>query len=705
MNQFLLAFGFYLVFSLFAGLGWFLLLQIFPKNHLLTYFVAKPLGLSIFGLVVWLAASTHLIDYQNTKLILGVWIVLIVLGLWFALEKIITDTDISQKKALIKNLIILELVSLALYFGYLYLRSFNAAAFGTERFMDMALLNSSLKASHFPFVDPWYAGKTINYYYYGHYLVSVLTKLSGISSFLTYNFALGWLYTTSFLLSVMLVYEITRSKFFSALAGFLVTTAGTMFYGMCVINSWLSGQPVCSYATSTRLFTPSYIINEIPSYSFTVGDLHAHFLALPFFIVNLILFYALTQSQKITKSLAAALLVAFVTSLLVNPSDAVSLALLLGLIFVYKFYQSFRKEKTLPKALLSPGFKPWIILGIFLVTGSVILYLPFLLNFKSPVLGFGLAPLFALKHNFWFNGHQYPTPLSDFLGMWGLFLLISGSVVYYYRKQFNEFLFPAAMLVAAIGLIILPELLFVKDIYHITNPPYFRANTVFKFGYHTWILLCLAFSISLAAIFQNLSGYFKRTEKKVFQILLGLFIFVSLIYPYQASQQFYLNTTTPRTLDASAFIPTQSSGDLPTVNFINQNIKTRSVILEAVGDSYTYFGRMSVFTGNISPMGWKTHEWTWRFDGVKAAEIIEKNPNATVETGYGPIAVVAQDVSDIYQSSNIDLTKQLINKYGVEYVYVGGLETATYPNLDEKKFYQLGKIIFEQGPTKLFKLD
>src|SRR5262249_35789294 len=148
----------------------------------------------------------------------------------------------SQIKSFFKNIFCLELVSLFLYFGYLFVRSYNPAAYGTERFMDMALLNSSLKANYFPFIDPWYAGKVVNYYYYGHYLASVVTKFSHISSFLTYSYSLGILYAVSFLLTTLFVYEICKSKWFAALGGFLVTTAGSLFYSGCVINTALKGQ-------------------------------------------------------------------------------------------------------------------------------------------------------------------------------------------------------------------------------------------------------------------------------------------------------------------------------------------------------------------------------------------------------------------------------------------------------------------------------
>ena len=44
---------------------------------------------------------------------------------------------------------------------------------------------------HFPPIDPYFAGGTINYYYYGHYLVAVLVKLTGITSSVAFNLAIA----------------------------------------------------------------------------------------------------------------------------------------------------------------------------------------------------------------------------------------------------------------------------------------------------------------------------------------------------------------------------------------------------------------------------------------------------------------------------------------------------------------------------------
>src|SRR5262245_14327509 len=196
-QQFILGFWFYFIFSLFAGIGFLLSVKTSPKNKELAYFVSKPLGLAVFGYVIWLLGSLKILNFQDTAVIAVLFVILVVYGIYYAFLHLWKPMSKFERKKCSKNLLWLEVLSLFLYAGYLYIRAFNSSAYGTERFMDMALVNASLKTDFFPFLDPWYSSKVVNYYYYGHYLVSVITKLSFLSSFLTYNFAIGILYSLS----------------------------------------------------------------------------------------------------------------------------------------------------------------------------------------------------------------------------------------------------------------------------------------------------------------------------------------------------------------------------------------------------------------------------------------------------------------------------------------------------------------------------
>ena len=122
------------------------------------------------------------------------------------------------------------------------------------------------------------------------------------------------------------------------------------------------------------------------------------------------------------------------------------------------------------------------------------------------------------------------------------------------------------------------------------------------------------------------------------------------------------------------------------INWINKNISGQPVILEAVGDSYTTFGQVSVSTGLPTVEGWIVHEWLWR-------------------GGYDKPKARQDDVQTIYEGSDINQLKQLIQKYNIKYIFVGSKEHEKYPNLNEANFKVVGgQIIFQSGETKIYQL-
>ena len=52
--------------------------------------------------------------------------------------------------------------------------------------------------------------------------------------------------------------------------------------------------------------------------------------------------------------------------------------------------------------------------------------------------------------------------------------------------------------------------------------------------------------------------------------------------------------------------------DKEIIDYINKNIIGQPIILEAQGDSYTDFARISANTGLPTVLGWTVHEWLWR---------------------------------------------------------------------------------------------
>ncbi len=56
------------------------------------------------------------------------------------------------------------------------------------------------------------------------------------------------------------------------------------------------------------------------------------------------------------------------------------------------------------------------------------------------------------------------------------------------------------------------------------------------------------------------------------------------------------------------------SEDVSAIQWLKENIKGAPVVLEANGDSYSGYERVSAATGLPTILGWYVHEWLWRND-------------------------------------------------------------------------------------------
>src|SRR5262249_8334314 len=151
---------------------------------------------------------------------------------------------------------------------------------------------------------------------------------------------------------------------------------------------------------------------------------------------------------------------------------------------------------------------------------------PFFRSFQSPVSGIGLAPYFAWVYDL--IQRQYPTPVELWLGMWGVYLFLIFEALWGTKRSVAPLL--TAFFLAALVLILGFEVFFVRDIYHIANPPYFRANTVFKFGFHSWVLLTI---VSLVVTRQWLG------PSLWFWVISAVLYANSLVFPTLALTQYY----------------------------------------------------------------------------------------------------------------------------------------------------------------------
>lgn len=231
----------------------------------------------------------------------------------------------------------------------------------------------------------------------------------------------------------------------------------------------------------------------------------------------------------------------------------------------------------------------------------------------------------------------------------------------------------------ATALIVVPELVYVKDIY---IAEYHRANTMFKLVYQSFIIYCLA----AGYIFWRLKSDLKPPVFRL--IFLGLFVLgfsAQMTYPYFTLKGYYGGLKKYRGLYGMDFLKKTYPDNYQAVLWFNKNVKGQPVVLEAVGDSYTLYNHLSAMTGLPTVEGWVVHEWLWR-------------------GGYDQPGQRSTDVANIYQGVDEGLAKKLLDQYRVEYVLIGPLEREKYPNLVEDRFNRLGKLVFHQGEVSVYQL-
>jgi uncharacterized membrane protein len=266
------------------------------------------------------------------------------------------------------------------------------------------------------------------------------------------------------------------------------------------------------------------------------------------------------------------------------------------------------------------------------------------------------------------------------LVLWGFFLYCGLGLLYSADRKIPHR--PALLIWSGFSLllIIFPEFFYFKDIY----PLHFRSNTMFKLGYQVFIMMSMVAGYTIVNLI-NQKG--KSLVTKIF--LVGLVPLVGLvsIYPYFSVRSYFNSLKDYQGLYGLNWFKEKYPDDFAAVNWFNTNVPDgqQPVILEAAGDSYTDYDRISAFTGLPTVAGWAVHEWLWR-------------------GSYEPIGARGGDVQFIYESPDLTATKQLMDKYRVKYVVVGTLEREKYADLDEAKLAQLGQPVFSQGMTTVYEL-
>ena len=670
----------FLIFSLgivFLPLTFCFFSKFFDKG----YALSKILGILLVSYFVWLCGSLKILPFTNK----GVWLILVlllILNLFIAKShrlKLKLLWHSSWRIFLFEEILFL----LGLTFWTL-IRGFQPDIQGLEKFMDFGFVNSILRSRFFPPADMWLAGKTINYYYFGHLLTAVLTRISDLDSAFTYNLMIATLFALSFTLTFSLggnLVSAVTSKMRYVKRKKLIVTCGLIAAFLLILGGNL--HPLYWFLThhfsfakywypdATRFIVQEFgaadnTIHEFPIYSFVVADLHGHLINLPMVLLFLSLVFSLFMGKQfLVKSWPAKFGHLLFPSLLLgifymtNAWDLPIYFLVITLVIFISYYQKYNlKFKT---------FYQTFLLAIICLLLAICFTLPFHLNFKSIAGGISLT--------------DFHSPLWMLLVLWGFPLFMTISFLLFLKKQklAQTDFFILILLLVSWFLIVVPEFFYIKDIY---IHSYQRANTMFKFTYQSFVMFSLS---SGYVLFRLLTGLKKQILKWFFVAIYAFFAVFVFVYPYFAIKSYY-GLKDYQGLNGIKYLNSLYPDDYLGILWLKNHVPDQSVVVEAVGESYTDFARVSANTGLPTILGWRVHEWLWRGSFDEPAKRTE-------------------EVREIYETTDLTETKELLSQYRAKFVFIGNLEKQAYPQLKEDKFGKIGKVVFSSGQTKIYQTD
>ncbi|MBV9468414.1 MAG: hypothetical protein JOZ57_04160, partial [Abitibacteriaceae bacterium] len=182
-----------------------------------------------------------------------------------------------------RGIIASELVFLLFFAGFFIHRGFWPDFNNGEKPMDLALIGACARADYLPPPNPYAANVRLDsYYYLGHLQAALLTDAIHSTARWTYNLMCGTLPALCFSLAVSLCGAVTRRVRNGVIGGCLLLATGTLE----PLRQWFKPLPgveaktwPIDYMATSRVIP--FTINEYPWFTFSYGDVHAHYFDMP----------------------------------------------------------------------------------------------------------------------------------------------------------------------------------------------------------------------------------------------------------------------------------------------------------------------------------------------------------------------------------------------------------------------------------------
>lgn len=314
-------------------LSWYLIVQLITLAALpltLTLFYnlpdrgyafAKSLGILLVGVLFWLGFSYGLLRNETG----GAWLalaMLAVLSLLVSRQHLLAIFRRQQGWLRWRHVLQVEVIFLALFAAWAYIRAYDPAVDHTEEPMDLMFMNSIWTSPAYPPHDAWFSGYPISYYYFGYWLLTTLGRLAGQPPEIAYTLGQACWYGLLWIGCFGVVYNLLaqqhghgrRAGIGGLLAGLSVAFVGNLqgffewlyanYVDVTPLARWFAVHdfPVNAQQTgywyiglgnwwwwrASRVVSDRWlngdhweVIDEFPLFSYMLGDNHPHVIAMP----------------------------------------------------------------------------------------------------------------------------------------------------------------------------------------------------------------------------------------------------------------------------------------------------------------------------------------------------------------------------------------------------------------------------------------
>jgi YYY domain-containing protein len=796
-------------------LGWItfpLAYYLFPALSDRGYTLSRAFGMLFWGYVFWLFASLGIAQNDMGGLLLGL-VILAGLSAWAFVNR---KSEIVNWLGENRRVIITTEVLFIVAFGFMgIVRAANPEILGTEKPMELMMINGIMNSPTFPPRDLWLSGYSISYYHFGYVMTSMLAIFTGVPATLAFNLMLALIFGLSAIGAYGVLYNLlsmgrattvddeesasneTRFSFLSALfaplyllimsnvEGFLevLHSHGLFWKDGPNFWTWLDIMDLRDAPTLPLTWAPTRYywwwrasrvvqdyefngawretIDEFPAFSYILGDLHPHVLAMPFVLLavamalniflggwrgNINLYFGQLRISK-TGFFVSALMLGGLAFL--NTWDI----LIAGALIVFSYMLAQVREAGWGWERLEDV----LLLGIPVMIVAYIMYLPFFIGFSSQAGG--ILPNF-----------MFVTRGAQLWVMWGTLLVpLFAYLIYLWRNRmpanwragiFSALGLVLVLLAAMFGLGLLalkikPDLIDgILSAQKLTVGGFVAASMARRLTYIGGLLTILALLIPVFSFLfhskneseDQLSTFtFQRSAFILLLIALGSLLIVGPDFVY-LSDNFGYRINTVFKFYYQAWIVLSLASAYGTVVLLrklrgvaNGIFSVIVVFVLLIGLTYPVLGVLTK-TNNFKPSsGFTLND----FDRVQretpdeaaamlwlrsAPDGIEAEAVGGAYSAYARVSIYTglptvlgwgnhegqwrdyslqgsreQDIAALYTTPDWNTAHDIIARYNIRYIYIGNLERSTY-RVNEEKFKTFLKPVFQQGIVTIYEV-